>query len=417
MAKLVVLGGRRLSGSVEICCAKNSVLPIISASILTKEQVVIKKCPKINDVLSMIEIIKKLGVSCEFNDGDLVVNSKNLASSKVDKTLAKELRASVLLMGALISRENKAEIPNPGGCEIGQRPTDIHIKALKQLGVKFRFEDERLLCTCSKIKGAKIELTFPSVGATENAMLASVLAEGKTEIRNAAREPEIVDLMKFLNSMGAKVYGAGTSIILIEGVKELHGTEYTPMSDRIEAGTFMVATAITGGELEIKGCNAKNISHLLHKLCDNACKITTYNDIIYIKSKGKRKAFSFSTGPYPDFPTDLQPQTMVLSAISNGVSVINETVFENRFKHVCELKKMGADISTSGRTAVVNGVKNLVGAQVVSSDLRGGAALVLAGLVAEGETIVEGINHIDRGYFEFDKKLLSLGAEIKRKDN
>ncbi len=415
MAKLVILGGKKLSGNVEVCSAKNSVLPIISASILTKEQVIIKNCPKISDVINMVKIIQNLGVNCEFFGNDLIIDSKNLNCTRVDKNLAKELRASVLLMGALVCRENKAEIPNPGGCEIGLRPIDIHVNALKRLGVKFRLEEDFLVCSSNTRKGERIYLDFPSVGATENAILASVTAEGKTEIHNAAKEPEIVDLMKFLNKMGAKIYGAGTSIILIEGVKELHGTEYKPMGDRIEAGTFMLAAAITGGEIEIKGCNAKNISHLSHKLCDNACKITTYNDIIYIKSKGKRKAFSFSTGPYPDFPTDLQPQTMVLSAISNGVSVISETVFENRFKHVYELKKMGADIFVKGKTAVVNGVKNLVGAEVFSLDLRGGAALVLAGLSAEGETVVNGLHHIDRGYFELDKKLISLGAEIKRK--
>jgi UDP-N-acetylglucosamine 1-carboxyvinyltransferase len=246
-------------------------------------------------------------------------------------------------------------------------------------------------------------------------MLAAVLSKGKTEIRNAAKEPEIVDLMCFLNSMGAKVYGAGTSTILIEGVKKLHGTSYKPIPDRIEAGTFLIATAITGGEIEISNCRMKNISALAHKLCDNTCKITLNNDIIYLKSGSVRKSFDFSTSPYPGFPTDLQPQLLTLASVSEGVSVVTENVFEMRYRYALELLKMGADIRVKGRTAIVNGVKKLCGADVDATDLRGGAALVLAGLFAEGQTRVSGAEHVDRGYYEFDKKLRSLGADVVRK--
>ena len=414
MEKYLINGGKKLSGKVKIESAKNSVLPLLAGSILTDEEVVIKDCPKILDVTSMIKILNFLGVKTRFEDGNLIIKADGLNKSEIPNDMAKEMRSSVFLMGALISRVKKAKISYPGGCDIGLRPIDIHLTALRSLGVQFADLGGQIYCKADKTVGKEIYLDFPSVGATENIMLTAVLAEGKTEIHNPAKEPEIIDLMKFLNSMGAKIYGAGTSTILIEGVKKLHGTTYKPIGDRIEAGTYLIAGAITGGEVEVSGADAKNISSLLHKLCDNTCKITIKNDIIYLKSGSSRKAFSFSTGPYPFFPTDLQAQSTALLALSEGVSVVTENVFEMRFKHLAELIKMGADISVKGRTAIIKGVKKLNGASVTANDLRGGSALVLAALGAEGQSEVYGIHHVERGYLNIEKKLSALGADVKR---
>lgn len=413
MEKYVINGGRKLSGKLRVESAKNSVLPILAGAILTKDTVVIRDCPKISDVYSMMNILTVLGVKTRFENNDLIVDSKDINDYVISSSLAKQLRSSIFMMGALVSRMKRAELSFPGGCNIGARPIDIHLKGLKELGVHVLEEKDEIKCYAQKITGKKILLNFPSVGATENLMLASVLAEGKTEIHNPAKEPEIVDLMNFLNTMGAKVYGAGTSTILIEGVKKLHGTDYKPIPDRIEAGTYLLATAITGGEIELSNCNAKNIWSLIHKLCNNTCKICIKDDIIYIKCGGKRKAFSFTTGPYPFFSTDLQAQTMALLTVSDGESVVTENVFEKRYTHVNELVKMGAKISVKGKTAVVNGVKVLNGANVVAKDLRGGASLVLAGLNAQGTTVVDNIHHVKRGYLDMDKKLCALGADIK----
>jgi len=412
MEKYLINGGRKLSGKITLQSAKNSVLPIMAGSILTDEQVVIKNCPKIKDVLSMLNILSYLGCSWQFEGDNLILNSSNLGNYSVPKSLASELRSSIFMLGALICRFKKAQIYFPGGCDIGLRPINLHLSSLKQLGVKVSSYNEQIFCSAKQIVGKDIYLDFPSVGATENIILASVLAKGKTQIFNSAKEPEIVDLMNFLNSMGAKIYGAGTSTILIEGVKKLHGTEYTPIPDRIECGTFLLGAAITGGEIELHNCNAKNISLLIHKLCDNTCKINIKNDIIYIKSGKEPKAFSFSTGPYPQFPTDLQAQTMALLSVCQGQSIVEETVFENRFNHVLSLVDMGADIKVKGKRAFIKGVDRLKGTQVRANDLRGGASLVLAGLNAEGQTTVCDIFHIERGYFEFDKKLRLLGADI-----
>lgn len=413
MEKFVIDGGKKLSGKLKVESAKNSVLPLLAASVLTDEEVVIKDCSKISDVLTMIKILNVLGVKTRYEGENLVVKA-DFNSFEIPQSLAKELRSSVFMMGALISRVKKARLTYPGGCDIGLRPIDIHLSALKSLGVKINEVNGEITCSAKEISGRKIYLKFPSVGATENVMLAAVTAKGKTEIHNSAREPEIIDLMRFLNSMGAKIYGAGTSTILVEGVKKLHGTVYKPISDRIEAGTYLIAAAITGGEIELSNCDTKNISSLIHKLCDNSCKITIKNDIIYLKNKGAKKAFSFSTGPYPSFPTDLQPQTMALLTVSRGVSVITENVFEMRYKHVDELVKMGADVAVNGKNATVTGVLRLNGANVTAHDLRGGAALVLAGLNAEGKTVVNDIRHIERGYLDLDKKLAALGADVKK---
>ncbi len=414
MGKYKINGGRKLSGKIKVESAKNAVLPMLAASILTDEEVVIMSCPKIKDVLNMIKILNSIGVKTTFEQDNLVIDSSNINSYSVNSELSGELRSSVFMMGSLLSRLKKAKISYPGGCDIGLRPIDIHINALNGLGVRITDLCGEIICSADKLCGKEIYLDFPSVGATENAMLVAVLASGKTEIHNPAKEPEIIDLMNFLNSMGAKVFGAGTSTIFIEGVKSLHGTCYKPISDRIECGTMLIAAAITGGEIEISNCNGKNISSLIHKLCDNSCKITLNNDIIYLKYKKGHRAFSLETGPYPCFPTDLQAQATALATVSKGTSVVTENIFEMRYNHVSELIRMGADIFVKGRTAIIKGVEQLHGAHVVAKDLRGGAALVVAGLNAEGETTVSDIKHIERGYLDFDKKLLSLGADIKK---
>ena len=414
MEKYVVNGGKRLSGVVQVERAKNSVLPILAGALLTEEQVVIKKCPQIYDVVNMIEILRTLGVRVEFEGENVVIDASGLNQYEVKSEKVKELRSSVYLFGALLGKLKHAKMTYPGGCNIGLRPIDLHLKAFRELGVKIVEEGEFLNCEVDKTNGKEIYLDFPSVGATENIILLTVLSDGKTEIHNSAKEPEIVDLMNFLNSMGAKIYGAGTDIILIDGVKKLHGTEFLPMGDRIEAGTYLLAGAITGGDVEIHGVKSKNISSLVHKLCDNTCKVNMKNDIIYLKSGGRKKPFCLETGPFPFFPTDLQAQTMSLLAVCDGVSVVTENVFEMRFNHVPELIKMGADITVKGRSAFISGVKSLRGANVCAKDLRAGASLILAGLVAEGETIISNAYHIDRGYLHLDKKLTLLGADVKK---
>ena len=406
-------GGRVLDGKIQIESAKNSVLPIMAAAILADGQTVIKNCPEIADVINMAKIIETCGVKTEFTGKNLVITPDNSASFGFSQEIAKSVRTSVLTLGALSAKCGKAAIPYPGGCDIGGRPVDIHISALKDLGAEIKEENGFIICT-EPVKGGKTVLPFPSVGATENAILAAAVAGGESVIYNAAKEPEIVDLAEFLNILGGKIYGAGTSVIRIKGVKRLSGGEFTPSFDRIEAGTYLIAAAITGGEAELKGVKAENISALLGKLCENTCKIKIKNDIIYIRCGKTRKAFSFSTGPYPLFPTDIQAQSCALAAVSSGVSVIRENVFEKRFHHIAELKKMGAKARLFGNTAKIHGVMRLHGAEVYAHDLRCGAAMVLAGLNAEGITTVKDIRHLERGYYRMDEKLAALGAEIVR---
>ncbi len=414
MGKYIINGGKKLSGSITVESAKNSVMPMIAGSLLTDEPVVIKNCPKILDVYSMKNILKSLGAVVFFYENDLVIMPKYTKSNKTLPEQAKALRSSIFLMGALISRFKKAEIALPGGCDIGKRPIDIHLDFLNKIGCDVTDNQENIVCIANRLKSCEYRLPFASVGATENAILVSVKMSGTTVLHNVAREPEIVDLVCFLRSMGAKIHGEGTKTIRIEGVKKLHGTEYQPIGDRIEAGTFLTAVAVAGGELEIKGINAENISSLIHKLCENSCKISIKNDIIYVKSGSVRKSFSLVTGPYPLFATDLQAQAMTLACLSDGQSVIREYVFENRFRHVSELIKFGADIKVYGRASVINGVKEFVPATVCAMDLRGGASLVLGALNARGQSTVCDISHIERGYAEFDLKLRSVGADITK---
>ncbi len=415
MDKYVIDGGRKLYGTVALQSAKNSVLPLLAASILTEKRVVIRETPEITDVKCMAQILRELGADVRFSGGNAIIESANACCHEISSVLTGELRSSVFMLGSLLTRFHRALIAYPGGCDIGLRPIDLHLNALKQLGVSISERDGCIFCACEKLRGAEILLDFPSVGATENILLAAVKAEGRTVLAGAAKEPEIVDLQNFLNAMGAKIAGAGTDVIEIEGVKELGGVTYRPMKDRIEAGTFLIACAACGGEVETSGLKGENLRLLLHKLRENGCKIHTKNDKIKIESRGRLRCNRrIETMPFPGFPTDLQAQATALNAGAEGGALIVENLFETRFKYVPELQKMGADIEVKGRHAFVRGVERLHGASVVAGDLRGGAALVIAALGAEGRTEVLDLSHIDRGYADFRGKLKRLGAEIRR---
>ncbi len=415
MDKFMIEGGRSLFGKVQIQGAKNAVLPLLAASVLTDEQVKIRGVPAITDVENMLKILSELGCKIKRTKDCATIDSKNAVSHEIPARLTKELRSSVFMLGSVLSRFKKAKISYPGGCDIGLRPIDLHLSGLKRLGVEIIEENGYITCEAKNLVGADILLDFPSVGATENIILAAVKANGITVIRNAAKEPEIVDLQNFLNAMGAKVAGAGSPTIIVQGVKKLHGVEYTPIGDRIEAGTFLIAAAVCGGEIEVEGISSENIAALLHKLRENGCKIHIKNDKIYLKSSGELKSVDLvETTPFPGFPTDLQAQYSTLCCTAKGTTIVVENLFETRFKFAAELKRMGADISVRDRTAVIRGVKKLHGACVTAGDLRGGAALVIAALGAEGVSSVYDLSYVDRGYSDFEYKLKALGASIKR---
>ena len=414
MEKFVIEGGRPLYGEIEIQSAKNAVLPLLAASVLTEERIVIHNCPRITDVRNMAQILEELGCRTSFTDGALTVDPSDAANHEIPAALAKELRSSVFMLGSVLSRFGRARIAYPGGCDIGLRPIDLHLGGLRRLGVRIEEEGGYINCTCGKMRGADIVLGCPSVGATENIMLAAVKAEGTTVIRNAAKEPEIADLQNFVNRMGGRISGGGSSTVIVEGVKSLHGEEYTPVSDRIEAGTFLIASAMCGGELALKNARAENLSALLDKLREISCKIHAIDDKIYIKSGARFSPKLIETSPYPGFPTDLQAPMTALACICGGSTVVVENLFETRFKHVPELIRMGADITVRGRSAFVRGVPRLHGADVCAGDLRGGAALALAAISAEGRSTVTDLRHIDRGYSEFEYKLRGAGARIRR---
>ena len=414
MEKFVIEGGRPLYGEIEIQSAKNAVLPLLAASVLTEERIVIHNCPRITDVLNMAQILEELGCRTSFTDGALTIDPSDAANHEIPAALAKELRSSVFMLGSVLSRFGRARIAYPGGCDIGLRPIDLHLGGLRRLGVRIEEEGGYINCTCGKMRGADIVLGCPSVGATENIMLAAVKAEGTTVIRNAAKEPEIADLQNFVNRMGGRISGGGSSTVVVEGVKSLHVAEYTPVSDRIEAGTFLIASAMCGGELALKNARAENLSALLDKLREISCKIHAIDDKIYIKSGARFSPKLIETSPYPGFPTDLQAPMTALACICGGSTVVVENLFETRFKHVPELIRMGADITVRGRSAFVRGVPRLHGADVCAGDLRGGAALALAAISAEGRSTVTDLRHIDRGYSEFEYKLRGAGARIRR---
>ena len=415
MDKYIINGGEKLFGSIEIQSAKNTVLPLLAASILTDEPVRIRGVPKINDVESMLLILSEVGCKITRKKDSVVIDSSNAVSHEIPTRLTKELRSSVFMLGPLLSRFRRAKISYPGGCDIGLRPIDLHLSGLQRLGVEIAERDGYIHCETQKLLGAEILLDFPSVGATENIILAAVKADGITVIRNAAKEPEIIDLQRFLNAMGAKVCGAGGGPVAIEGVKRLHGVDFVPIGDRIEAGTYLIAAASCGGEIETQGVPPENIAALLHKLRENGCKIYTKNDKIVLTSNGALRAVNIvETMPFPGFPTDLQAQYTALCTTAKGSTLVVENLFETRYRYAAELKRMGADVTVRGRTAFVRGVERLHGACVTAGDLRGGAALVLAALKAEGQSSVVELSYIDRGYDDFEGKLRRLGAKIRR---
>lgn len=419
MSKMIVNGGQKLKGEVQVEGSKNAVLPILAATLLNGGISVIKNCPKLRDVDVTLKILMKLGCKIKVDGSTIIVDSSTINTTNIPVDLAAEMRSSIIFVGPMLSRCKKVVISYPGGCEIGPRPIDLHIKALKSMGAKILdVQGGFIYCSADKLFGTDIHLSYPSVGATENVMLASVFAEGETYIHNAAKEPEIVDLQNFLRAMGADISGAGTGIIHIKGVeRKLKDVEYTIMPDRIVAGTYMIATAITGGEVVINNVIPEHISSIISILNEAGSDIDVSENTIKISGPARNKAVDIiRTLPYPGFPTDMQAPLVSLLTVAEGTSIVIETVFENRYKHIDELMRMGANITVEGRIAVIKGVQGLKGATVYARDLRGAASLVLAGLVAEGETIVEDIVHLERGYENMDIKLAQLGAIIKRKD-
>jgi len=413
--KLIISGGKRLQGTVKIDGAKNSALSIMAATLLTKEVCVLRNIPRLTDIDTMAAVIRKLGIKVEWKeDNNLYIDSNNFNNYEAPYELVKMMRGSILVMGPLLARLKRAKISLPGGCAIGARPVDYHLKGFEALGAQVEVEKGYIEAKVITLKGDEIYLDFPSLGATENIMMAACLAEGVTTIENAAKDPEVVELGNFLNKMGAKVEGLGTDVIKIEGVKELHGIDYTIISDRIEAGTYMMAAAITGGDVLIEKADPLLLKPLIVKLEEAGVRIELEKNLIKVIGPDRVKAVDIKTLPFPGFPTDMQPQFMALSCVSRGTSVIIETVFEKRFAHIGDLRRMGADIKVEGHSAIVKGVNKLSAAPVMASDLRGGAALVLAGLIAEGITELSRIYHLDRGYVKLEDKLTSLGADIKR---
>ncbi len=416
MEKLIVKGGNRLVGTVKTSGAKNAVLPIIAASILGATPSHLDEVPMLEDVHTISEVLKCLGLTVtNTKPNTLEIDSREITSCEAPYELVRTMRASFLVMGPLLARIGRARISMPGGCAIGARPIDIHLKGFEALGVKIEQGHGYIEASAPDgLKGASIYFDFPSVGATENIMMAAALAEGTTILENAAEEPEIVALANYLNKMGAKVRGAGTNLIRIEGVKELHGADYTIIPDRIEAGTYMIAAAMTGGDVIVENVLPEHQKPLIAKLREAGAIVEEDIDRVHVVGTGQLKAVDVKTLPYPGFPTDMQAQMMAMMVVSEGRSKVTETVFENRFMHVVELNRMGAKISTEGRSAVIDGPCQLTGCDVRATDLRAGAAMILAGLVADGTTRIGDLYHIDRGYEHIVDKLRLLGADIER---
>ena len=413
MCKYIIEGGRKLEGTVCISGSKNSSLPIIAATLLNAGKTTLYNVPNIQDTQMMFKILELLGAKVEKKNGKIKIDTSKIEKFEIPPDLMHKMRSSVILAGALIGRYNKAVFSYPGGCDIGARPIDLHLKCFEKLGITVNQNHGSIECLADKIKGEKIHLDFPSVGATENAILASVLAEGTTVILNAAREPEIIDLQNFLNKMGAKVTGAGTDEIQIEGVKKLKDVSYNIMPDRIEAGSYLCFAAATKGNIVLENVNPTHITPVINKLEEAECKIEILKNKIKIMAPKKLKALDIKTMPYPGFPTDMQSVFASMLTTAKGTSIIVENIFENRYKFTQELNKMGAKIIVEGKSAIIRGVRKLYGANVKATDLRGGAALALGGLIAKGKTEIENIDYILRGYENLDAKLSKLGANIK----
>ena len=412
MPSYIIEGGKKLEGEVEVSGSKNASLPIMAASILNTGTTKLYNIPQIRDTKITQEILKFLGCKVKKNNGKIEINSKNIRKKEIPEDLMHQMRSTVILAGAILGRFKEVRFSYPGGCDIGARPIDLHLSSFKKLGINIVEEGGFIICKCDKIIGANIDLDFPSVGATENIILASVYAEGTTKISNAAMEPEIIDLANCLNKMGAKIEGAGTNVIKITGVKKLKDISYNVMPDRIEAGTLLCMVATTGGKVKLTNVIPEHISPVINKLEECGCKIKTEKETIYLEAPKRLKAVDIKTMPYPGFPTDMQSVFASILVNSKGTSMVIENIFENRYRYIPELKRMGAKIKVEGRTAVINGVRKLSGATVKSTDLRGGAALITAGLIAKGTTKITNAEYILRGYERIEDKLQKLGANI-----
>lgn len=415
MNALRIRGGSRLSGEWSVHSAKNAVLPIMAASILTEDSTVLQSCPDLSDIRHMGDILETLGCRVNAESGAMRIDPSALCGYEMPDALSKKIRSSIFLLGPILSRFRRAKVTFPGGCEIGLRPIDLHLSGLRQLGVEISEEGGMIYCDGHRMRAGNVHFDYPSVGATENVMMAAVLLRGRTVLHNVAREPEIADLQRFLCRMGARVSGAGTHTIAVEGVKCLRGTEYQAMPDRIVAGTLLAAAAATGGSVRLTNAPCADMCAIFAKMREMGCIVTEGESAVTLHAPRRLRAFEqLSTQPHPGFPTDMQVQMLALAARAQGTSVVVENVFENRFTHAGALNRMGANVMVNGRTAVVKGVERLFGAQVSARDLRGGAALAIAGLCAEGETVIEHAELIDRGYERLEEMLCALGADVRR---
>ena len=414
MQKLAIQGGNQLHGEVFISGAKNAALPIMCASLLSAEPLQLSNVPDLHDVATMRKLLQQMGVTVEVQGEEMTLHGAQVSKLEAPYDMVKTMRASVLVLGPLVARFGEARVSLPGGCAIGSRPVDLHIKGLQAMGAQISIEHGYIHARAKRLKGARIFFDIVSVTGTENLMMAAALADGVTVLENAAREPEVVDLANCLISMGANISGAGSDMITISGVEKLHGAEYRILPDRIESGTFLVAAAATGGSITLRNTRADILDTVLEKLSEAGAQLRIEADTIHLEMQGRPKSVNLRTSPYPAFPTDMQAQFMALNAIADGSAMMVETIFENRFMHVQELRRLGAQIDVEGNTALVRGVPCLEGATVMATDLRASASLVIAGLVAQGETIIDRIYHLDRGYAHIEAKLSQLGASIRR---
>ena len=418
MDKLLIEGGHRLHGEAEMSGAKNAALPILCAALLTREPLTLTNVPQLNDIGTMLKLLAQMGVAVQRDGSTVTLDASGLNNPVAPYEMVKTMRASILVLGPLVARCGEARVSLPGGCAIGARPVDQHIKGLQAMGAEVAVEHGYVVARTARLKGARLFTDMVTVTGTENLMMAGALADGETVIENAAREPEVVDLANCLVAMGARISGAGTDVIRIQGVERLHGATHRIMPDRIETGTYLCAAAAAGGEIRLTGTSAGYLDAVIDKLMDAGCDIRTEKspsfEAIVLKAPDKLKAVSIRTAPYPAFPTDMQAQFMAINTVAEGTAIIRETIFENRFMHAVELARLGADIRIDGNTAVVQGVAQLDGATVMATDLRASAGLIIAGLVARGETLIERIYHLDRGYERIEQKLSALGATVRR---